>query len=108
MSAIEHEIRRYFCAHDGEWVMPKEQMELGRMLKQAVDRIDDLQHRLDEAEAMADDWENSFDMELAEEKNRYTEMFDELIKASTQARKGASSFITLIDKAIKAGVKDGD
>lgn len=106
---IEDEIRNFYQSHDGEWLVPNATISEARMMKRAVERIDDLNQRIEEAEALAQDWSESFDNELDEERTKNAELFDFMIKEGGMIRNAAQSFVTQFDKAWKKVVdKDGD
>ena len=57
MKSIEQEIIRWFEAEDGIWVVDSAKTVEGILLKKAVQRIEELKEDLEDAQALADDWQ---------------------------------------------------
>jgi len=81
MKSIEQEIIRWFEAEDGIWVVDSAKTVEGILLKKAVQRIEELKEDLEDAQALADDWDDHFDEAVNDALSDYTEQRDHFADA---------------------------
>lgn len=104
MTNIEDVIVERFQAQDGLWIVDAGKTVEAGLLKQAVARISDLKMDLEDAEALAADWEDHFDSSLEEAFADYTEQRDQFAEAYHQViahviglKQASASFVERCD-----------
>ena len=113
MTNIEDVIVERFQAQDGLWIVDAGKTVEAGLLKQAVARISDLKMDLEDAEALAADWEDHFDSSLEEAFADYTEQRDPFADSYHQViahvngpKQASTSCVELCDSVLQAEVRD--
>lgn len=110
---IEEEIIRTFQAQDGVWIVEQGKTKEAALLKKAIVRIEQLKEDLEDAEALAADWEDSFDEQVAEaveeyhdKRDDFANAYDTTLKHALNMRNSAKAYVTVCDKFLNEGKND--